>query len=147
MWKWIRQLEHRTLGGTLPTKSTLRAAAAASTKTEQLLPIQPSHHDTMQKKYYQRDSEQHQHNGNIPDIEGFICRKLTIINECTTVLYMHRRWGKVCSVLHCKWNNSWLRDDDLCHHSWVTRKDSGIIWSTRVVQQVMSFTLRYYHFE
>ena len=50
-------------------------------------------------------SEQHWHSD--ADIEGFICHKLKIINECTSCLIMPWRWAlKVCSgFLNNKWNN------------------------------------------
>ena len=75
---------------TLPTNSTLLAAADVSTMAEQLHPQPPSHGDIISKKFYLLDfkklpkSEQHWHSG--ADIEGFICCKLKIINKCTFCL-------------------------------------------------------------
>ena len=74
---------------TLPTNSKLRDAADASTMAEQLHPQQPSHNDTMLKKCYLRDFKKPPYqNSSDADIEGFVCRKLKIINECTCLSSM-----------------------------------------------------------
>ena len=37
--------------------------------------------------------------------------------------------------------------DDMRHHSCVARKDSSVIWSAIIVEQVMNYTLSSLHFE
>ena len=101
-------------GCTLPTKSTLLAAAAAdaSTTAEQLQPQQPSHDDMMHNKCYLWDfqetvSNPHQNSIAIPmqTLKALYFAKLKMISEsycaCTSCLYMPWGWErKVCSVLH-----------------------------------------------
>ena len=94
-----------TVTCTLPTNSTLLAAAAdASTIAERLPPPLPSHDDTIHKKCHLR-AEQHWYSD--ADFQGFTCCKLKLINEFTSCLNMPWRWVlKVCSVVHnYKWNN------------------------------------------
>ena len=81
-------------GRTQPTNSTLLTAPDASTMAEQMHPQQPSHDDTMRKKFYLRDFKKmpNQNSIDIPMQTSkalFVTNlKLKIIDECTSRLNM-----------------------------------------------------------
>ena len=79
-------------------------------------------------------------------IDDFICWELKIINDCTSSSYIlwQCAW-KLCYVLHNHKENSYAMTTS--HHSWVTQKDSSIIWSAIFVQQAMNFTLSSLHYK
>ena len=120
---------------TPPTKSTLRAAAVdESSMVEQLPPRLPWG--------YQRDFPR-----NIPLITAFKfwCRNwllyllyvFKIINECTSLSsFVHAPTIGAEGIFYSSLQVRYLSHDDLCHHSWVTRKDYSIILSAIIVHQV-----------
>ena len=109
IWKWRRQLLQSTPVVHLTKSTLLTVAADASTIAELLLPKQPSHDNTMQKKHYLPTI--FPRNCPIRTALTFQCKhpllSSLIINKCKSHWYLPWRWAmQVCSVLHnYKWNH------------------------------------------
>ena len=106
----------------------------------------------MLKKCYLRDFNK-QPNQNSIDIPMQTSKALFVTNSKLSI-NAHLVWicpkdrrGRYVLFFKITSLSEIKRNDNVCDHSCVARKDSRIIWSAIVVHQVMNYTLSHLHFE
>ena len=127
---------------TVHTEYTADCCCWCVKMANQLLPQRPSNHKTMHKKCYLLDAQEsakpEQHWLSNAGIKCFICSKLKMNAHLVGICPEDMRGRYVLCFIITSKISLVVHHDDLGSHSGVPRKDTSIMWSSIVVQQVIS---------